>query len=129
MQRKTGVIMITHGSQLAAGKAIMAKLAQRLRVRLGTNLIEPCFMELGEPSIPEAIGRLTARDCNHIFAYAFFLVSGKHLLEDIPSIIKEALRNHQGVTYEVTGPMLNDPDLFELVVLRMETALHAPRHP
>ena len=129
MQRKTGVIMITHGSQVAAGNAIMARLAQRLRVRLGTNLIEPCFMELGEPSIPVAIERLMAKGCNHIFAYAFFLVPGKHLQEDIPAIIEQTLQNHPGITYEVTGPMLNDPDLFELVAKRMENALHAPRHP
>ena len=121
--------MITHGSQVAAGNAIMAKLAQRLRVRLGTDLIEPCFMELGDPSIPVSIERLIEQGCNHIFAYAFFLVPGKHLQEDIPAIIEQTLQNHQGVTCEVTGPMLNDPDLFELVAQRMENALHAPRHP
>jgi sirohydrochlorin ferrochelatase len=129
MQRKTGVIIVTHGSQSAPGNNVLGQMAERLRVRLGTNLIEPCFMELGDSSIPVAIERLIARGCNHIFVCAFFLVPGKHLQEDIPAIIEEALRSHQGVTYEVTGPMLNDPGLFELVAQRLERALHPQRRP
>jgi sirohydrochlorin ferrochelatase len=104
-------------------------MAERLRVRLGTNLIEPCFMELGDPSIPIAVERLIGRGCNHIFVCAFFLVPGKHLQEDIPAIIEEALRSHQGVTYEVTGPMLDDPELLELVARRLERALRSPHRP
>jgi len=129
MQRKTGVIIVTHGSQSAAGNDILGQMAERLRVRLGTNLIEPCFMELGDPSIPIAVERLIGRGCNHIFVCAFFLVPGKHLQEDIPAIIEEALRSHQGVTYEVTGPMLDDPELLELVARRLERALRSPHRP
>jgi sirohydrochlorin ferrochelatase len=129
MQRKTGVIVVTHGSQLAAGNDVLGQMTERLRVRLGTNLIEPCFMELGDQSIPVAIERLIAHGCNHIFACAFFFLPGKHLQEDVPAIIEEALRGHQGVTYEITGPMLDDPDLFELVAKRLEGALHPPRRP
>jgi sirohydrochlorin ferrochelatase len=129
MQRKTGVIIVTHGSQLAAGNDLIGQMTQRLRVRLGTNLIEPCFLELGDPSIPVAIERLIARGCNHIFVCTFFLVPGKHLQEDVPAIIEETLRSHQGVTYEVTGPMLDDPDLFQLVAKRLERALYPQRRP
>jgi sirohydrochlorin ferrochelatase len=126
MQRKTGVIVVTHGSQIAIANDAFVRLAQRLRRRLDTDLIEPCFMEFGEPSILVAIERLLARGCNHIFVYSCFLVPGKHLQEDIPAIINWVLQNHTEVTYEITEPMLKDSDLLELVAKRLERALHHP---
>ena len=125
MQKKTGVIVFTHGSRLAEGNHIMVRLVDRLRAQLGTNLVEPCFMELSQPDIPAAIETLLARGCNHIFGYAFFLVPGKHLQQDIPAIIERALRNHPGVTYEISEPMMDDPSLLALVEERIARALDA----
>ncbi len=97
----------------------MVRLVERIKQRIGTDLVEPCFMELAEPDIPTAITKLVNRGCNHIFGYAFFLVPGKHLQEDIPSIIKSALAQHTGVTYEISEPMMDDPELMDLVVRRI----------
>jgi sirohydrochlorin ferrochelatase len=123
MQRKTGVIVFTHGSRLQEGNDIMVRLVEKLRARLGHEFVEPCFMELGQPDIPTAIDKLVARGCNHIFGYAFFLVPGKHLQEDIPAIIEQALKKHPGVTYEISEPMMDDPALLDLVEKRIERAL------
>jgi sirohydrochlorin ferrochelatase len=123
VQRKTGVIVFTHGSVLPEANDIMVRLVDKLRRRLGTDFIEPCFMELSQPDIPAAIEKLIARGCNHIFGYAFFLVPGKHLQQDIPAIIERALKRHPGVTYEITEPMMDDPALLDLVEKRIERAL------
>jgi sirohydrochlorin ferrochelatase len=126
MQRKIGVIVFTHGSRLAEGNDIMVRLVDKLRARLGYELVEPCFMELGRPDIPTAIDKLVARGCNHIFGYAFFLVPGKHLQEDIPAIIEGALKRHPGVSYELSEPMMDDPGLLDLVEKRIARALSQP---
>jgi sirohydrochlorin ferrochelatase len=123
MTRKTGVIVFTHGSRLQEGNAIMVRLVDQLRARLGPVPIEPCFMELSQPDIPTAIKKLIERGCNHIFGYAFFLVPGRHLQEDIPAIIARTLKNHPGVTYEITEPMMDDPALLELVAKRITQVL------
>jgi sirohydrochlorin ferrochelatase len=125
MQRKkTGVIVFTHGSRLKEGNDIMVRLVDKLRAQLGSDLVEPCFMELAEPDIPTAIGKLVARGCDHIFGYAFFLVPGRHLQKDIPEIIEATLANHPGVTYQITEPMMDDPALLEMVRSRVAQALH-----
>ena len=79
MQRKTGVLIFTHGSRLKEGNEIMVKLVDQVRQQLAYDLIEPCFMELGKPPIPVAIRKLIRRGATHIFGYAFFLVPGSHL--------------------------------------------------
>ena len=99
MQRKTGVLIFTHGSRLKEGNEIMVKLVNQVRDQLGYDLIEPCFMELGKPLIPVAIKKLIRRGATHIFGYAFFLVPGSHLREDIPFIFEQTLKKFPGCTH------------------------------
>ena len=123
MERKVGVVVFTHGSRLKAGNETMLRLIEKLRQRLGDELIEPCFMELGRPPIPVAIKRLLAKGCNHIYGYAFFLVPGLHLSEDIPFIFERTLKKHPGVTWEITPPMMDDPLMVDFVATQIERVL------
>ena len=123
MQRKTGVLIFTHGSRLKEGNEIMVNLVEQVRKRLGYDLIEPCFMELGKPPIPVAIKKLIDRGANHIFGYAFFLVPGSHLSQDIPFIFEQTLKKYPGVTYELSPPMMSDPTMIDFVANRIEAAL------
>lgn len=123
MKRKTGVIVFTHGSRLKAGNDLMLDLVAKLRDRLGYPYIEPCFMELGKPLIPVAIRKLVRQGCNHIFGYAFFLVPGSHLQEDIPFIFEQTLKKYPGVTWEISPPLLSDPMMLDFVAKHIEAAL------
>jgi sirohydrochlorin cobaltochelatase len=126
MQRKIGVLVFTHGSRLKEGNEIMVQLVEQLRQRLDCELIEPCFMELGKPLIPVAIKRLIGRGCNHIFGYAFFLVPGSHLQQDIPFIFEQTLKKYPGVTYELSPPMMSDPMMVDFVAKHIEQVLESP---
>jgi sirohydrochlorin ferrochelatase len=99
-------------------------LVEQLRQKLGTDLIEPCFMELGKPSIPVAIKRLVKKGCNHIYGYAFFLVPGSHLSEDIPFIFEQTLKKFPGVTWELSPPMLEDPAMLAFVTERLAPVIN-----
>jgi sirohydrochlorin cobaltochelatase len=123
MKKKVGVLIFTHGSRLKEGNEIMVQLVDQVRQRLGCDLIEPCFMELGKPLIPVAIKKLIRRGANHIFGYAFFLVPGSHLREDIPFIFEQTLKKYPGVTYEISPPMMSDPMMIDFVAKHVETAL------
>jgi sirohydrochlorin cobaltochelatase len=123
MRRKTGILVFTHGSRLKEGNEIVIKLVEQVRERLGYEHIEPCFMELGKPLIPVAIKKLVSKGCNHIFGYAFFLVPGSHLREDIPLIFEQTLKKFPGVTYELSPPMMSDPMIVDFVAKHIEQAL------
>ena len=80
-------------------------------------------MELGNPLIPVAIKKLIRRGANHIFGYAFFLVPGSHLREDIPFIFEQTLKKYPGVTFEISSPMMSDPMMIDFVAKHVESAL------
>ncbi len=123
MQRKTGVLIFTHGSRLRAGNEAMLRLVEQIRQRTGYEHIEACFMELGKPLIPVAIRKLVRQGCNHIFGYALFLVPGSHLSEDIPFIFEQTLKKHPEVTWEISPPMMSDPMMVDFVAKHIESAL------
>ena len=123
MQRKTGVVIFTHGSRLKAGNNLMLAFVDQLRRRFGSDHIEPCFMELGQPLIPVALRKLVRQGCTHIFGYALFLVPGSHLQEDIPLIFQETLKKYPGVTWEISPPMLADPLMVDFVAQHLQQAL------
>jgi len=124
MRRKTGVLIFTHGSRVKAGNDLMLALVEKLRRRYHTELIEPCFMELGRPPIPVAIKKLVRQGCTHIFGYALFLVPGSHLKEDIPFIFEQTLKKHPGVTWEISPPMMVDTMMVVLVAIHIVDALY-----
>jgi len=123
MERKVGIVVFTHGSRRKEGNETMVRLVKRLREKLGCEHIEPCFMELGKPPIPAAIKKLVAQGCNHIYGYAFFLVPGSHLSEDVPFIFEQTLKKHPGVTWELSAPMLDDPAMLDYVAGRLRRIL------
>jgi sirohydrochlorin ferrochelatase len=125
MQRKTGVLIFTHGSRVKEGNDMMLALVEKLRKQFHTDLIVPCFMELGKPLIPVAIKKLVRQGCTHIFGYAFFLVPGSHLKEDIPFIFEQTLKKHPGVTWEISPPMMADPMMVDFVAKHLEQALES----
>ena len=115
----TGIIVFTHGSRVTAGNDALLHFVTQLKQRRSDVRIEPAFMELGCPTIPEAIRKLVQQGCTHIFGYALFLVPGTHLQEDIPAIFSETLQEFPDVTWEITPPMLADPQLLDFVATRL----------
>ena len=115
MPRKTGIVVFAHGSRRNDGNDALIQFTAKLRLRLGSELIEPAFMELGQPTIPAAIHKLVQQGCNHIFGYALFLVSGAHLQEDIPALFTATLKGSTGITWEISPPLLADPRLLDFV--------------
>ena len=120
MSPQTGIVVFTHGSRLTAGNRALVEFVAQLRQRLGRLPIEPAFMEIAQPTIPDAIRKLVGLGCNHILGYALFLVPGTHLQEDIPAIFSETLKGWPGVTWEITPPMLADPRLLDFVADRLK---------
>lgn len=120
MPRKIGIIVFAHGSRLDAGNEMLIQFAAQLRDRLGSKLIEPAFMELGQPTIPAAIHKLVQQGCNHIFGFALFLVPGAHLQKDVPALFATALQESPGITWELSPPLLANPRLLDFVAEQLK---------
>lgn len=113
---KKGVLLIAHGSRNSEANDAVIALAERLKVLLGTGLVEAGFLELAKPSIPEGINILAAKGMEELVAYPFFLAMGVHIKKDVPRIIEEsvALLGRE-LPYRILEPLGMHPQIIDII--------------
>ena len=97
MNKKTGVLIVGHGSKLPYNKEIVSTIAQKLDEKMD-NIVESGFMELVEPNIPQQVNKLKNQDVDRIIVVPAFLAHGIHTKVDIPTILRLP-HSHEGVEH------------------------------
>lgn len=113
---KKGVLLIAHGSRNREANDAVIALAERLKVLLGTGLVEAGFLELAKPSMTEGINILAAKGMEELVVYPFFLAMGVHIKKDVPRIIEEsvALLGRE-LPYRILEPLGLHPQIIDII--------------
>jgi sirohydrochlorin cobaltochelatase len=91
-----GLLLAGHGTRDERGLAEFHDLARQVAAVAGNFLVEPCFLELAQPDIPAAIGRLVERGVGQIIVAPLMLFAAGHAKRDIPRAVEEAARVASG---------------------------------
>src|SRR4051794_11848162 len=114
----TGLAIFAHGSVVESANEAVRVFTGELARRGGFTLIEACFLELGQPDLPEAVRRLVERGATRIIVIPYFLTTGTHLTRDLPSIVRRLADIYKDVQFDVTGPMDGHPALVDVLLDR-----------
>ena len=76
----------------------------------------PCFLELAQPSLVEAIQQLEHQPVTHVQLYPLFLNKGKHVGKDIPAQVEDARERFPALTIELLDYFGNADGLASLVL-------------
>jgi len=108
-KKKIGVLLMDHGSRKEASNARLQTMAKLYQMTFSNDGIEDdhdddgnmatpdiivraAHMEIATPSIPEGLKSLKDEGVDEIICHPFFLsADGRHMKEDIPQIIEEAI--------------------------------------
>lgn len=92
--KKVGVLLMDHGSKNPAANQRLLDLAQIYQDNVGTSqiVVRAAHMEITSPSIPEGLQSLLDAGVDEIICHPYFLSPGRHVVEDIPEIIKNAIQ-------------------------------------
>ena len=85
--KKTGILVVGHGSKLPYNKEVVSEIAEKLNKKID-NVVEYGFMELVLPNIPQQVDTLKKQDIERIIVVPAFLAHGIHTKVDIPTILK-----------------------------------------
>lgn len=92
------LLVVAHGSRRAASNHEIQQLVDRLlTIQTGFAGISCGFLELAEPSIPDALRTLIAQGAESIVVMPYFLSAGRHVSEDIPAEIAPVAAEHPDV--------------------------------
>ena len=115
---KRGFLLIDHGSRRSESNQqllVMRDYVQSLHPDI------PCMaahMEIAGPSISEQVDLLIKLEVRHIHVLCYFLSNGRHITEDIPRLVQEALAKHPTCRYDIASALGPSPALADLLLQR-----------
>ena len=124
---KTGLLLVSHGTRDGIGRAeffqVCALVAQR--IQLPTR---PCFLELAEPTIDQAVDELAHHGLQRLLVAPLLLFAAGHAQRDIPNTARAAVRGRMQI--HQAAHLGCHPSLVQLSALRCRAATellgHAP---
>jgi sirohydrochlorin ferrochelatase len=119
MSSTTAILLIAHGSRHEPANEDLRRMAADLAGRGDYPVIEPAFLELAAPDIPEAGARCVARGADRVLMVPYFLSSGVHLVRDLTAARDALIAAHPGVEFLLGPPLGPHPLLQQLVMERV----------
>jgi len=115
-----GIILVDHGSRIAAANEELERLAREVAARAGLPIVEPAHMELAPPTIADAFERAVAAGADEILVLPYFLAMGRHASEDVPAQCTAAAARWPHLRWSLTAPLGTSPVIFEAIAERIE---------
>ncbi|GAX28130.1 hypothetical protein FisN_6Lh053 [Fistulifera solaris] len=110
---RIGILLMDHGSRNPQSNQRLHDLAQLYQRRLAstTTIVRAAHMEIAEPSIPQVLRQFVLEDqVDQIICHPYFLSPGRHVTQDIPQIVQQAVQElRQQVTDELPPIVTTDP--------------------
>jgi sirohydrochlorin ferrochelatase len=117
----TAVVFIAHGSRAAAANEAHHAAAAELGDRLGLP-VHAAFLELAEPSIPEAIVAAADAGAARVLVLPYFLYPGRHVATDIPEMVAEARAARPDAHVELLEAFGADPTVLGVLADQVRRA-------
>lgn len=93
----------------------------------GGHAVEAAFLELGQPDLHGAIGRLVDAGFGRVIVIPYFLTLGLHLQRDLPGLVQKACDGYPQMEIEVTPPLDGHAGLVSILLDRAAHALNGGR--
>lgn len=124
---KTALLLIAHGSRNPEANADLFWLAETLRVQGSYDVVEPAFLELASPTIPEGAARCVEQGVGRVLMVPYFLSPGVHARQDMEEYIASFRDRFREVEFELARPLGRHPLLVEIVQARAAEALRTAK--
>lgn len=107
------LLLIAHGSRRQASNDEVRALAEQVRALRDPRFdqVEVAFLELAEPSIPEALARCASSGAGEITVFPYFLAAGTHVARDIPEALAAFRASRPDIRVRLTPHLGASPSL------------------
>lgn len=120
--RMKAVLLIAHGSRRDAANQDLVKLAEMLRKRGLFPIIEISYLELAEPTIPEAAARCVEAGAHEVLMLPYFLSAGVHVQNDLEQFRSEFSARYPETGFRLCSHLGLHPLMLEIVLDRLKEA-------
>lgn len=117
----SAVLLIGHGTRRTAGVAEFHNLANQLQQALPDRTCLAGFLELVEPSVPEALEMLRQQGFHHIVALPALLMAAGHVKNDIPVMLNAFQAQYPELQITFGADLGVHPNLLQVARERIES--------
>ena len=112
------MLIIAHGSRRAAANAEFRAVVDKVREQVSDLYarVEPAFLDSVAPTLDAAAATLIGDGITQIDVYPFFLVTGKHVDQDIPRLAAEIDARHPNCTVTMLDYLGRAEGLIEIMI-------------
>ena len=113
-----GLLVIAHGSRRAESNDEIIELTNKVSAHADGQFdhIACAFLELAQPSIPDAIQALVDQGVQSMVVMPYFLANGMHVAKDIPAFLDEATKLNPQLQISVS-PYIGAADVMPSLIL------------
>jgi len=110
------IILFGHGARDARWREPFDRLVELWRSEHAQTPVELAFLEMMQPSLSEAIGKLVTLGAFHITIVPVFFGQGGHLRNDFPALLEDCRIQHPGVTLSETPAVGEDLAVLQAII-------------
>ena len=118
------LLVMVHGSPRPAANGPMFDVVEEFKGRPDAREAFPVvrvgFMECNEPSIPDAIDACIADGADRVVAVPYFLHTGTHVCDDLPTLLRQAQTRHPNAEFLMGDYLGLSPLLTDLLAVRAD---------
>jgi len=109
------VVLFAHGSRDARWREPVEAVARRMTARRPEVPVACAYLELVEPDLPTAAGRLIADGARSLRVVPLFLGMGKHVREDLPALVDALRAAHPDVVFSLASAVGETTEVIDLL--------------
>ena len=122
--QQAAILLIGHGTRRAAGTAEFRNLVQKLREALPNRVCQEAFLELAEPTVPEALETLHQQGFQQIIVVPIFLMAAGHVKDDIPTLFHALQAKYPEISINFGDCLGMHPHLLQVAQERIASIEH-----
>ena len=120
-------MLVGHGSKLINSNEALNRVMESLQIKEPTTFFQVAYLEIQPPNIPQGIELCLNQGAEEVVVIPYFVQTGKHVVEDIPRIVREAQTRFPKKRIQLGEYMGFDERLVSLVLDRVHKAQHSSK--
>ena len=116
------LLVMVHGSPRPIANEDMFRVVAVVKQRGVFPIVAVGFLECNAPNIPDAIDACVAQGATKVIAVPYFLHTGTHVADDLPTLLDDGQRRHPHVEFRMGDYLGRSERLTEILAARVQAA-------
>ena len=113
------LLIMVHGTPRPQSNGDMFEVVEMVRQTQTFARVEVGFMECNEPTIPDAIATLAGAGAQKIVAVPYFLHTGTHVADDLPTLLEAAQTQYPHIEFLMGDYLGHDEIMADVLAARV----------